>query len=227
MTDTNNTSFNYDLVIFDWDGTIVDSAAQIVTAMQGAIGELNLPERTDQQIAELIGLGLDDAIGRLFPELPTENVLQMLDGYRRHYGHAIDNPAPIFAGMTELLDELVAQGRTVAVATGKSRKGLDRSLRDTGLGDRFNLTRCADETASKPSPLMLQEILQETGISHAQAVMIGDTEYDMQMATQINMPAIGVAWGVHTSERLVAARADRVCSDVSALHRALQKEESS
>lgn len=217
----NYTAFNYDLVIFDWDGTIVDSAAQIVMAMQGAIGELELPARTDQQIAELIGLGLDDAIGRLFPELPTENVLKMLDGYRRHYGHAIDNPAPIFTGMVELLDDLVSQGRTIAVATGKSRKGLDRSLRDTDLGDRFTLTRCADETASKPSPLMLQEILQETGVTPDRAVMIGDTEYDMQMASQIDMPAIGVAWGVHSKERLLAADANQVCHEVGELHRAL------
>lgn len=200
----------YQLVIFDWDGTIVDSAAQIVQAMQGAIRELGLPERLDNEISELIGLGLQDAIGRLFPELQTEKVMDMLAGYRRHYGNAIEKPAPIFQGMLEVLDHLGTRGCALAVATGKSRRGLDRSLADTGLGPRFDHTRCADETANKPHPLMLHELLEESAVPARQSVMIGDTEYDMAMAKQAGIDAIGVSWGVHDVERLLAAGADAV-----------------
>lgn len=210
-----------ELVIFDWDGTIVDSAGQIVAAMQAAILELDLPKRTDREISELIGLGLSDAIARLFPELPTATVMSMLEGYRRHWGHAIENPAPLFPGMRELLGDLCNAGRIVTIATGKSRKGLDRSLRDSGLADLFAHTRCADETASKPDDLMLRELLAETGLGADQAVMIGDTEYDMEMAENCGMAGIGVAWGVHRVERLRAAGARQVCGDVESLRQAL------
>ena len=211
----------FELIIFDWDGTIVDSAAQIVSAMQGAILELDLPKRSDKEISELIGLGLPDAIGRLFPELPTSSVMSMLEGYRRHWGHAIDNPAPLFTGMRELMDDLRKAGRIVCVATGKSRKGLDRSLRDSGLAGVFAHTRCADETASKPDPLMLTELLADTGISLDQSVMIGDTEYDMHMAQALGMVGLGVDWGVHTDERLLASGAEAVCRSVDELRAAL------
>lgn len=216
-----NESRIYDLVIFDWDGTIVDSAAQIVSSMQGAIRDLDLPSRSDQQIAELIGLGLQDAIGRLFPELPTEHVLGMLDGYRRHYGNAIENPAPIFPGMQELLETLQARGSMLAVATGKSRRGLDRALRDSQLGPHFAHTRCADETANKPDPLMLEELLEVTGVNPEAAVMIGDTEYDMAMARQAGVAGFGVAWGVHEEERQLQAGAAQVCATPQALEAAL------
>jgi phosphoglycolate phosphatase len=204
------------LLIFDWDGTLADSAGQIAGSMQQAIAALNLPPRSDRDIRELIGLGLVDAMQRLFPELEVEEVLRLLGEYRRIAPGQAAYAAPLFAGAYEALCALREQGYLLAVATGKSRPGLDRSFREhQTLRPLFFATRCADETADKPDPLMLRQILDEAGLQPQQALMIGDTDYDVGMAAALGMPALGVGCGVHEAGRLLRAGARAVLDDVS------------
>ena len=193
----------YQLLIFDWDGTLADSAAMIVGAMQRAIAALKLPERSDQSIRELIGLGLNDALNRLYPEMDQAHLHGLLNSYRAQWLSEGAGEAPLFAGALEAMRSLHAGGYRMAIATGKSRKGLDRSLRHhLELAPMVLSSRTADETASKPSPLMLSELLEEFELEPQQALMIGDTEYDMAMARAIGMPGLGVTCGVHAPERL-------------------------
>lgn len=203
----------FDLLVFDWDGTLADSAAQIVAGMQRAIVQLRLPARTDRQIRELIGLGFHDAMGRLYPEFATEDVAKALEDYRRVLvagGHHDRGPAeaPLFDGALDALRALHGAGYRIAVATGKSRASLKRSLaRHPEVDVLLSASRCADETLPKPDPLMLREILEQEDVPVARALMVGDTEYDMAMARALGMPALGVSCGVHECERLAAAGA--------------------
>lgn len=209
------TDRRFDLIVFDWDGTLMDSAAHIATAMQHAIAGLGLPARSDQQIRELIGLGLTDAFARLYPELNTEATLRLLSQYRQHFLNPPVAAATLFPGVYEALTELQNAGYRFAVATGKSRRGLDRALVETQLAPFFVTSRCADECASKPDPQMLEEILAHCEVPVARALMVGDTEYDMAMARVIGMPAVGVACGVHDAGRLRAAGAAAVLPSVN------------
>ncbi len=211
----------YDLLIFDWDGTLSDSAQQIVDAMQGAIAAVGLPARADEKIRELIGLSLSDGLQRLFPDIDPVAVEALLAGYRRQWlaptgGGAAE--APLFVGAEAALKRLHAEGYVLAVATGKSRPGLDRSLRRQGaICPLFSVTKTADETAAKPHPQMLIEILRELSVAPERALMIGDTEYDAEMATAIGMPSLGVACGVHEPARIRNAGALAVINSVSDL----------
>jgi phosphoglycolate phosphatase len=205
----------YQLLIFDWDGTLADSAGMIVRAMQAAIVAIGLPSRTDQQIAELIGLGLNEALMRLYPAIDLAELRRLLDGYRAQWLSEGAGEAALFAGALETLRDLHATGHGIAIATGKSRRGLDRSLRHhADIASLVRLSRCADETASKPDPRMLLEIIEEMRIEPAQALMIGDTDYDIEMARRIGMPALGVTCGVHDRGRLRAAGALDLVDDV-------------
>lgn len=211
----------YDLLIFDWDGTLADSAAIIVSSFQDAILRMKLPAREDRQIRELIGLGFQDAMGRLYPEFAPEDVMQALEDYRRHIvggGAPGQGPAeaPLFPGALETLRELQAEGYRLSVATGKSRASLKRSfVQHPELKGLFSSTRCADETASKPDPLMLRELLEEEEVAPARALMIGDTEYDIAMATAIGMSSLAVSCGVHDESRLRASGARAIIEGVS------------
>ena len=213
----------YELLVFDWDGTLADSAALIVAGMQRAIGELKLPARTDAQIRELIGLGFYDAMGRLYPEFGPEDIVQALEDYRRLLvggGHAQHGPAeaPLFDGALEMLRELRGAGYRLAVATGKSRASLQRSFaKHPELHALIGSSRCADETANKPDPLMLHELLEVEDLPPAAALMVGDTEFDMEMARSARVPSVGVACGVHECERLRAAGALEILDGVSHL----------
>lgn len=191
------------LFIFDWDGTLSDSVGRIVAAMQAAIAEVALAPRLDAEVAEIVGLGLPEAIHALFPHESEAARAVLREAYARHYV-ALEQSAPgaLFPGALELLTGLREQGWRLAVATGKSRKGLNRVLQNTGLSNFFDATRCADETRSKPHPRMLQELLAETGVNAAQAVMVGDTEFDLAMAQVLAMPRIGVSFGAHQADRL-------------------------
>ena len=210
----------FDLLIFDWDGTLADSAAEIVAGMQSAIVRLKLPVRSDAQIRELIGLGFSDAMGRLFPEFAPEDVEHVLEEYRRWIvaggapGHG-PAEAPLFEGALSALSQLHAAGYRLAVATGKSRSSLSRSLaRHPEVHALLSSSRCADETAPKPDPLMLRELLEEESVAAGRALMIGDTEYDVAMARACAMPALGVSCGVHESERLLLAGAGALIEQV-------------
>ena len=213
----------FDLLIFDWDGTLADSAAQIVGSFQKAIVQLKLPARTDRQIRELIGLGFHDAMGRLFPEFAAEDVEKALEEYRKLIvagGHAVHGPAeaPLFPGALEALRDLKGRGYRLAVATGKSRASLKRSFqKHPEIQGLFSSSRCADETANKPDPLMLRQLLEDEDVPAARALMIGDTEYDMEMARLLSMPAVGVECGVHDGERLLAFGAAALLPHVAEL----------
>jgi phosphoglycolate phosphatase len=205
----------YPLLIFDWDGTLADSAAPMVSAMQDAIRTLGLPPRPDQAIRELIGLGAVDGMRILFPELPVQEVLARLAQYRQHGAVNQAHEAPLFAGAHDALQALHRDGYLLAIATGKHRQGLERSLDvHPYLRPMLRSSRCADETLPKPDPQMLRELLDEAGLRPEQALMIGDTEYDMAMARALGVPALGVACGVHEPGRLLRAGAGAVLADV-------------
>lgn len=194
------------LLVFDWDGTLMDSEARIVESALIAIGELKLPPRTRDAIRDIIGLGLPEAMQALYPELPGSNHASLIERYRTHFLAEGGVPMPLFPGARETLDTLRARGHMLAVATGKSRRGLDRALAETGLAPLFAATRCADETRSKPDPRMLLEIMDEVGGDPAQTLMIGDSEFDLQMAAGAGIAAVGVGYGVKDCERLLDYR---------------------
>ena len=189
------------LVIFDWDGTLSDSTAKIVRCVQRAAAELQLPALADDTVKDIIGLSLSVALQRLYPLLSVVDIERLSTAYSRHYVEDGHIPA-FYDGAVEALSELKAAGFLLAVATGKSRKGLDGVLEQLDAAHWFVATRCADETASKPNPLMLNELLVECQRHHQRAVMIGDTEFDLAMAQAIAMPRIAVTYGAHSVERL-------------------------
>ena len=192
------------MIIFDWDGTLCDSAAHIVSALQAAAVELGLPVPSDAAASNIIGLGLPQALAVLFPDASQELLGEIATVYAKRFIESERSPPQLFPGAMDTLHVLKARGFELAVATGKSRRGLDRMLRVFELEGFFHATRCADETRSKPDPLMIAEILQERGASSDRAIMIGDTEYDLQMATNAGVASVGVSFGVHSSERLQA-----------------------
>ena len=211
-------NLKYQLLIFDWDGTLSDSAAMIVGAMQRAIVALKLPARSDESIRELIGLGLNDALSRLYPEMELPHLHDLLNRYRAQWLSEGAGEAPLFAGTLVAIRDLHGSGYQIAIATGKSRKGLERSLRHhVELRPLILASRTADETASKPDPLMLTELLAELQLPPEQALMIGDTEYDMAMARAIGMHGLGVTCGVHHPQRLRDAGAEALIEHVGHL----------
>lgn len=181
----------------------MDSAPRIVASFSDAIQAMGLPPRSDPAIRETIGLGLPEAIALLFPEASANTRETLRTQYRDHYLAPHHPPIPLFPGAREAIAQLHAAGYPLAVATGKSRKGLDRALGESGLGDYFAITRTADETRSKPDPLMLHEILAFFQVDAAKVIMVGDSEYDLEMAARAGCAAIAVSYGVHDCDRLL------------------------
>ena len=202
--ENNASSKTIKLIIFDWDGTISDSVARIVSSMQSAATELDMAVPTYLEVKEIIGLGLTEAAFRLFPQATREQVFQLQTSYSQHYRTEDSAPCPFFLGVEETLHQLKADGYQLAVATGKSRAGLDRVQLSLGMEDFFHSSRCADETLSKPHPLMLEQLLAEFDLPAEAAVMVGDTEFDMEMAVNAGMPRIAVSYGAHHADRLIA-----------------------
>ncbi len=196
-----------ELIVFDWDGTLMDSEGRIVACLQQAARDLDHPVPPREQARQVIGLGLHQAVARLFPQADEAEVRRLADAYRRHFLGEELARSELFPGARELLANLADAGYLLAVATGKSRRGLEQEFAHTGLGELFHVTRCADETFSKPHPQMLLEILDYTGQEPDAALVVGDTEFDMQMAANAGVPAVGVAHGVHPPERLREAGA--------------------
>jgi phosphoglycolate phosphatase len=190
------------LIIFDWDGTLMDSETQIVHAMYGAIEDMGLEERTPDQCRNIIGLGLKEAVDTLYPGRDAVFREQFVEHYRHHW-FSIAHTSELFPGASETLRLLKESGFLLAVATGKGRAGLDKVLDTTGLEDVFSATRCSDETQSKPHPQMLSEILRELDTEPQQALMVGDTEYDLLMAINAGIKTVAVSYGVHERERLM------------------------
>jgi phosphoglycolate phosphatase len=193
----------YQCVILDWDGTLVDSLQGIVSALRDAAIQMQLPLKTEQQMRDIVGLGLPEAIRALYPELRPTDQQQFRHYYSQNFVQNQTAFAPFLAGVREGIEQMRAAGLRLVVATGKSRLGLDRALAAMQAQDWFDLTRCADETASKPHPLMLQQIVAELNIPVQQCVMVGDTEYDLLMAQAMPMDAIAVNYGAHLNERLL------------------------
>lgn len=193
-----------ELLIFDWDGTLMDSEARIVACMQAAAADLKFSIPDSDNTKNIIGLGLMEAISKLFPELGEGAVVAMSERYRHHFLRENETPSSLFPGAGETIRELAGAGYLLAVATGKGRRGLDLVLESTGLSDCFQTTRCADETFSKPHPEMLLQILDQLNVSPERALMIGDTEYDLQMARNAGVKSVAVSYGVHSLARLLA-----------------------
>lgn len=192
---------NYRLVVFDWDGTLMDSAAAIVACMQAAALDLGLTPPDEQTARQVIGLGLHDALSQALPGAPSVEYPRIAERYRHHY-LSQDHELSLFPGARELVEELHSNGYLLAVATGKSRYGLNRALNASGLKKFFHATRCADECSSKPAPDMLLEIMEELDASPRQTLMIGDTTHDLQMAKNAGVGALAVGFGAHPRETL-------------------------
>jgi len=193
----------YELIVFDWDGTLMDSEARIVHCMQQAYiaSDIEVPELA--LIRGIIGLGLIEAVAALSSQLDQKMHQQIADAYRHQYLSGAGEASVLFEGAESTVRNLQQKEIMLAVATGKGRQGLNYVLDDTGLRDCFLATRCADETRSKPHPDMLLEILEELGVSADNALMVGDTDYDMLMARNAGTDALAVSYGVHDRERLL------------------------
>ena len=192
----------YRVIVFDWDGTIIDSASTIAECIRLAAGDIGLAVPTKEQASHVIGLGLHDALRYAVPDLRQEQMTQFVARYRYHFLSREDT-MDLFAGMRELLQSL-SRSKTLGIATGKSRRGLDRSLDAMNLRPYFQASRCADETHPKPHPAMLLELMDEFGVSQHETLMIGDTSHDLEMARAAGVDALAVAYGAHAENGLRA-----------------------
>ncbi|MBE8717729.1 HAD-IA family hydrolase [Cellvibrio polysaccharolyticus] len=205
------------LFIFDWDGTLSDSTARITQAMQAAARDLAVAVPAEADVHNIIGLALPVAVEVLFPALSDALRADIQLQYSSNYRLLDTRPVDLFAGVDETLAVLRQKGHQLAIATSKSRAGLDRILSAQSMAVTFDATRCADETASKPHPQMLHELLQHFSVAADQAVMVGDTTYDMEMAKVIDMPRIGVAYGAHHPDRLKVYQPEMVLDSIDQL----------
>lgn len=205
-------SGRYKLLVFDWDGTLADSATRIVAAARAAFVDLSLRPPDEAAVRGIIGLSLEEALKVLVPGADGALSARFVDHYRRHFLAASPQATNLFPGVRTTLRTLQERDYALAVATGKSRAGLDRELQVTGLRPMFAASRCADETCSKPHPQMLEELMGELGVGPGETVMIGDTDYDLQMARNAGVNAVGVSYGAHERERLLQ------CAPAALLH---------
>ena len=213
---------NYQLLVFDWDGTIIDSASTIAECIRHAAADVGLPVPTKEQASHVIGLGLQDALRHAVPSLRPERVPEFVERYREHF-RASEHTMDLFAGMRELLAALSAE-RTLGIATGKSRRGLDRSLETTALKQYFRASRCADETHPKPHPAMLLELMDELDVAAEQVLMIGDTSHDLEMARAAGVDALAVTYGAHAEEGLRSCQPLACVATVSELEQWLSEQ---
>ena len=189
-------SRQFDLIAFDWDGTLFDSTQIIVRCIQAAVCDVGGKKPTDQAASYVIGLGLMQALAHAAPDVPAEKYPELGARYRHHYARHVDDLS-LFAGVLPLLDGLKARGHLLAVATGKSRHGLDEALKSVELKGLFDGSRTADETAGKPDPLMLHELMAQFDLPASKILMIGDTTHDLQMALNAGCASVGVSYGAH------------------------------
>jgi len=211
----------YDLIVFDWDGTLIDSAATIVRCIQDAARDMGLEVPEDARARHVIGLGLHDSLRHAVPGLAVERYRDFADHYRRHFTARHDEMV-LFPGILDLLGDL-RQSKRLAIATGKSRRGLDRALASGGLAGYFSSSRCADETNPKPHPAMLLELMEELSVEKGKVLMIGDTSHDLEMAKAAGVEALAVAYGAHPEEGLRACAPLECFADVASLREWLRK----
>lgn len=192
----------FELIIFDWDGTLINTIDWIVHCMQNAARLCRCPVPQERTIRDIIGLSIDNALAVLFPDCVPSLRKQIQHHYSQQFFTKRLSRADLFTGVYDMLTELNQSGYRMAVATGKGRSGLRQALDETGTEDLFCVTRCADETASKPNPLMLRQILETTGVAAERALMVGDSSHDLEMAARAGLAAVGVACGAHGVEVL-------------------------
>ena len=207
----------FDLIAFDWDGTLFDSTAIIVRSIQEAVRDVGGAVPTDEAASYVIGMALTQALAHAAPDVPPEKYPELGNRYRYHY-LKLQAQVTLFAGIEPLLHELRGRGHYLAVATGKSRVGLNSALEQAQLGSVFDATRTADETAGKPHPLMLQELMAELDVPPERVLMIGDTTHDLQMAQAAGCASVGVSYGAHASDGFAAYGPLAVVDSMSALH---------
>ena len=208
----------FDLVVFDWDGTLFDSTALIVRCIQAASRDLGVAVPSDADAAYVIGLGLHDALQHAVPGLPLARYPELSKRYRHHY-LARQDELVLFAGTLAMLQALKERNHLLAVATGKSRRGLDDALAHAQLQGLFDATRTADETASKPDPLMLRQLMAQLGVAPERTLMIGDTTHDLLLARNAGTPRVAVSFGAHESEAFAEYEPLFVAHSTAQLHR--------
>lgn len=208
----------FDLIVFDWDGTLVDSTTTIARCIQRAAADMSLPVPDFERASHVIGLGLADALAHAVPTLPHERAAEFAACYRHHWLAAEDR-IELFAGVRELLQALGDAGLPLAIATGKSSAGLARALAATGIGAHFRATRCADQTHPKPHPAMLLELAAELDVDPSRILMIGDTTHDLQMAASANACAVAMTHGAHARAALAQYRPLAMFGAIDELHR--------
>ena len=207
----------FDLIVFDWDGTLFDSTALIVRCIQNACADVGAPVPSDGDAAYVIGLGLQDALRHVAPALPESRYPELGSRYRHHYV-ASQHELSLFPGTIDMLHALKARQHRLGVATGKGRRGLDDALAHSQLKGLFDGTRTADETASKPDPLMLLELMRELGAEPARTLMIGDTTHDLLLAKNAGTPSVAVSFGAHEHEAFAAFGPLHVAHSTRELH---------
>lgn len=206
----------FDLIAFDWDGTLFDSTAIITRSIQAAVRDVGGAVPSDAQASYVIGMGLMEALAHAAPDVPPELYPRLGDRYRHHY-IASQHDLSLFDGVLELLDELKTRGHLLAVATGKSRRGLDQVLGSVDLAGTFDASRTADQTAGKPDPLMLRELMQELDVPPERMLMIGDTTHDLQMALNAGCPSVAVSYGAHAHETFDSLKPQFIAHSVAQL----------
>ena len=207
----------FDLIAFDWDGTLFDSTAIIVRCIQAAVRDVGGTVPTDKEAAYVIGMGLMQALAHAAPDVPPEKYTELGNRYRFHYIQHQDDLS-LFEGVLPLLNDLRERGHLLAVATGKSRRGLDEALHSVDLRGVFDGSRTADQTAGKPHPLMLQELMAEFDVAPERLLMIGDTTHDLQMAVNARCASVGVSYGAHEPDAFHALQPLAVVHSVRELH---------
>ncbi|MEO8248953.1 MAG: HAD-IIIA family hydrolase [Burkholderiales bacterium] len=214
---SHNPSRSYDLIVFDWDGTLFDSTKIIVRCIQEAIRDVGGTVPDERGAAWVIGMELGQALAHAAPDVPKEKYRELGDRYRHHY-FAHQHDIALFDGVLELLAELKSQGQRLAIATGKSRRGLDEALTAVEMAGLFDASRTADETKGKPHPRMLLELMEHLQVTPARTLMIGDTTHDLQMALNAGCAGVGVAYGAHEHDGLFALSPRLVAHTVRELH---------
>lgn len=212
-----STSRQFDLIAFDWDGTLFDSTAVITRCIQNAVRDVGGTVPSDRQAAYVIGMGLMQALGTAAPDVPTERYPELGARFRHHY-LAHQNDISLFEGVLAMLGELKSRQHCLTVATGKNRRGLDEVLQAVELQGMFDGSRTADETAGKPHPRMLQELMHEFGVAPARTLMIGDTTHDLQMALNAGCPSVAVSYGAHEPDTFHALNPLYIAHSVRQLH---------
>jgi len=212
-------SSTFELFVFDWDGTLMDSVDHIVASLSAAAADTDMVDLGHQRYRDIIGLGLAEAMHALYPDATEDDTTRLCERYRHHFLDKNKAQSALFEGTHEMLCGLKEKDIKIAVATGKARIGLDRVFEETGYGDMFHASRCADESGSKPKPHMLHELMSELGVSPENTVMIGDTTYDMQMASNAGTAGLAVSYGVHNCEQLLKHNPLACCNNVNELSR--------